>query len=337
MLLQTDKMSVVAQIRHEKWENVKYREGCLPVSGRTGSNQTGGDDMFKPALSYRKNGVPVLSRKMLDETAIGYLADFRPEYLKYPQEVDVDQFAMEYLKLGQDFQYLSNNGSYLGMMVFEDSHMVEVYDEELNEAKYIFEKGNTIVIDKSLLEEGQEARYRFTMGHESAHAIFHRPPADCYQEYLGLFYGEQMAAQEESSSRTVFRCSFADRSFESKSNAEWTDEQWREWQADNFSSSLLMPKPMVFQAVQGMRRDYWDFLAREEMIREVSDIFHVSRAAAEIRLVHLGILMDKRDIWKMPDPEAKEEERLLRLWKAMDGDTWSDGGSGEKKKRRKKL
>ena len=94
---------------------------------------------------------------------------------------------------------------------------------------------------------------------------------------------------------------------------------------------------MVFQAVQGMRRDYWDFLAREEMIREVSDIFHVSRAAAEIRLVHLGILMDKRDIWKMPDPEAKEEERLLRLWKAMDGDTRSDGGSGEKKKRRKKV
>ena len=89
--------------------------------------------MFMPALNYKKNGIPVLSRKMLDEIAEGYLADFRPEYLKYPQEVDIDQFAMEYLKLGQDFQYLTNNGSYLGMMVFGDSHTVEVYDETMNE------------------------------------------------------------------------------------------------------------------------------------------------------------------------------------------------------------
>ena len=60
--------------------------------------------MFNPTLNFKKNGIPVLSRKMLDEIAERYLADFRPEYLEYPQEVDIDQFAMEYLNLGQDFQ-----------------------------------------------------------------------------------------------------------------------------------------------------------------------------------------------------------------------------------------
>lgn len=41
--------------------------------------------------------------------------------LSEPQEIDIDDFAFNYLGLSQDFQYLSHNGMYLGMMVFKDT------------------------------------------------------------------------------------------------------------------------------------------------------------------------------------------------------------------------
>ena len=115
--------------------------------------------------------MPVLSREQIEGIAEKHLYAFRPEYLQFPQPVDVDKFAVEYLHLRQDYQYLSNNGIYLGMYVFDDTDRLAVYDEKKNEARYISEKADTIIIDKSLLEKGQEGRYRFTMGHEIGHVV----------------------------------------------------------------------------------------------------------------------------------------------------------------------
>lgn len=47
--------------------------------------------------------------------------------------IDIDGFAQSYLGLTQDFQYLSHNGIYLGMMIFNDTNKVPVYDPATKE------------------------------------------------------------------------------------------------------------------------------------------------------------------------------------------------------------
>ncbi len=265
----------------------------MAEDGRGSGAQDKGEKavMYHPKLSYTQRGIPVISRKQMDAMAENYLRDFCPECLKEPCPIDIDQFAMEYLHLGQDFQYLTKQGVYLGMMVFHDTDRVEVYDEERDEAKYISEKANTIIIDRTLLEPGQEHRYRFTVGHECAHSIFHGPKlSDPYQEYLNLYY-----ADSEQGTPMMFRCNLSDREFVKKANTLWTDKQWMEWQADAFSSSILMPKSVVKKVVDEISPRTMRYSKRDELIRGVSRVFQVSRKAAEIRLEGLCLIVSEED------------------------------------------
>lgn len=116
----------------------------------------------------------MLSRKEIDVIGQNIVGDFMPEALKSPQEIDIDLLAQDYLGMDQDFQYLSHCGVYLGMTVFNDTDKVPVYDPQNNCADYISAKAHTVIIDKTLLEENQEHRYRFTMGHEAGHEFLHK-------------------------------------------------------------------------------------------------------------------------------------------------------------------
>lgn len=64
--------------------------------------------MYKPQIRRKKSGIPVLSKDEIDDIAENLLADYNPEWIKHPQEIDIDLFAQEYLKADQDFQYLSH-------------------------------------------------------------------------------------------------------------------------------------------------------------------------------------------------------------------------------------
>ena len=118
---------------------------------------------------------PVLSRKEIDIIGENLVSDFNPDAMQTPQEIDIDLFVQDYLGADQDFQYLSHCGVYLGMTVFNDTDKVPVYDPIQNRAEYISAGANTIIIDRTLLEENQEHRYRFTMGHEASHVFLHTP------------------------------------------------------------------------------------------------------------------------------------------------------------------
>ena len=130
--------------------------------------------MYRPEIKRKRSGAPVLSRKEIDVIGQNIVGDFMPEALKSPQEIDIDLLAQDYLGMDQDFQYLSHCGVYLGMTVFNDTDKVPVYDPQNNCADYISAKAHTVIIDKTLLEENQEHRYRFTMGHEAGHEFLHK-------------------------------------------------------------------------------------------------------------------------------------------------------------------
>jgi hypothetical protein len=131
--------------------------------------------MYNLEYPTNANGVPVVSGDDLDTFGERLVSDFSLGALFSPSEIDIDRFATKYLKMGQDYFFLSHCGVYLGMTIFRDTNAIPIYLPEENKADYASAKSHTIIIDNNLLNGGQEHRYRFTVGHESSHGILHAP------------------------------------------------------------------------------------------------------------------------------------------------------------------
>lgn len=234
--------------------------------------------------SYRikYNGVPILQKAEIDTMAEEYILDFNPAALETPMEIDIDSFVQNYLGLEQDFQYLSHNGVYLGMMVFNDTDRVPVYVPETNSAEYISAKARTVIIDNNLLEEGQEHRYRYTMGHEGGHYILHS----------GYFpYDPDQMSWFDSTYEPIIQCRAVPVSGKTKPVSEWDDKDSMEWQANYLSAALLMPKSMVLKLIRSM--PHHDTMLRDaKYVHEVVETFNVSWQAAVNRLRCLRIIKE---------------------------------------------
>ena len=246
--------------------------------------------MYVAEIVRKRSGAPVLSRKDIDIIGENLVSDFNPDAMQTPQEIDIDLFVQDYLGTDQDFQYLSHCGVYLGMTVFNDTDKVPVYDPIQNRAEYISARANTIIIDRTLLEENQEHRYRFTMGHEASHVFLHTPyfAYDPNQITLMDLLGEGKEA-------AMIQCRVDTKKMNCEQQAVWTDKEWMEWQANALSSAILMPKAMVHKLVRALRQKP-GFSQKKEIQRcyieadTVSQVFNVSFQAATIRLKELGII-----------------------------------------------
>lgn len=214
--------------------------------------------------------------------------DFCPKVLEAPQPIDEDRFLTEYLGLTQDFQYLTHCGLYLGMIVFEDSNKVPIYNEDKNRAEYISAKKGTVIIDNTLLQENQEHRYRFTAIHEGGHWLLHRHKY-CEKVRQALVY--------DICNRQSFKCRANNIDCKCKPLEKWDDDDTMEWQANYFSSALLMPKSMMFKLcndknmVEELRyQSFWNTDTYNTLlIDKVSEVFNVSKKAAEVRLNNLDL------------------------------------------------
>lgn len=247
--------------------------------------------MYHPNIRRKRSGTPILSRKEIDEITENLIADFYPEALRNPQEIDVDLFVQDYLKMAQDFQYLSHCGVYLGMTVFSDTDKIPVYNPVKNRAEYVSERARTVIIDNTLLEESQEHRYRFTMGHEGGHGYFHT-------EYFA-YDPNQLTFMDllEESSPAMIQCRVDTKKMSDCVEPKtWGDKEWMEWQANAFSSSLLMPKSAMVMVCEDVKsRRIPPMFQAAMMAYEVSNVFNVSMEAAQYRLKSLGYT-DKRSM-----------------------------------------
>lgn len=236
----------------------------------------------------KRSGVPVLSRKDLDSIAERIMADYNPDALRNPQPIDVDDFAQNYLKMEQDFQYLSHCGVYLGMTVFNDTNKVIVFNPEKNEAEYISARAGTIIIDNSLLEKNQEHRYRFTMGHEAAgHGVLHTA-------YFA--YDPHQCSLYETANEPLIQCrTDMTKIGGCRNGAPWGDKEWMEWQANVMSSCFMMPRPAVKAVVADSHKRH-SSLSENKIalaytdIHAVSETFNMSIEAALYRLKDLQLI-----------------------------------------------
>ncbi len=238
--------------------------------------------MYRPVITRKKSGAPVLSRKEIDVIGENLVGDFMPDALKAPQEIDIDSFAQNYLGMDQDFQYLSHCGVYLGMTVFNDTDKVPVYDPHHGRAEYISAKAHTVIIDKTLLAENQEHRYRFTMGHEAGHEYLHR-------EYFSYDPNQLTIFDFMEGPPPLVQCRIDTKKMEAKSPDIWTDREWMEWQANALSSAILMPVSMVKQVVENVKNTKPVF-RNYAAAAKVSNVFNVSFEAASYRLKQLGYI-----------------------------------------------
>ena len=249
--------------------------------------------MVNLSIRRKRSGVPVLSRREIDCIGERFVADFYPDALKEPQDLDVDSFAQNYLGMGLDYQYLSHCGVYLGMTVFNDTNALPVYNPAEQKAEYISARANTIIIDNSLLDASQEHRYRFTVGHECAHGILHGP-------YFR--YDPRQLSWYDDSSVAMIQCRTDFGKTEKKNKKYWTEKDRMEWQANAFSSAVLMPKSMVLRVAEKIRRQYpgpeYETECAYCLAQETSDAFNVSFESATYRLKDLGVL--SREIQLVP-------------------------------------
>ncbi len=248
-------------------------------------------------IDFRKNynGVPILSKKELDSYAEIFIKDYKPELLSFPQVIPVDKFVEFYLETELDYQNLSYDESVLGLIAFNDGYL-EVLSNNYQEKKIRTEAG-TIFIDNSLLFRGQENRYRYTLGHEAGHWIFHKHRYETNENQLdfGIDPMEYPVARS-------YRCLARNIGNISRYSNFSTDEDWQEWQADYFSSALLMPKSTFISQANYLFRRYG--VRRGDpinmmlfkiipMIEDLAKTFAVSKQAATIRLYKLEYIDQK--------------------------------------------
>ena len=237
--------------------------------------------MFKPRFRTKRNGVPVISRKEIDVIASSYVRAFQPQALVEPQMFRIEEFIECCLQLNMDYQYLSHNGVYLGMTVFNDTDRIPVYCPETNTAEYIHADAHTVIIDCRLIEdEKQEHRYRYTLGHEAGHEVFHAHIFVTDPNQVSLW---------ESASKPMIRCREDSSMRRCTNTVGWTDQDWMEWHANAFSSALLMPSDavdIIYRSTDGMKTAARNSAAIGEMVR----VFNVSTEAATYRLKDLGYI-----------------------------------------------
>lgn len=161
---------------------------------------------------------------------------------------------------------------------------------------YIDLQSNSIGIHESILPEvaGSEGRYNFTLGHEAGHYVLHR------EEILAG--AAQFNCFEQEPTRYLAKTE--------------QDASSREWQADCFSSYLIMPEylirqqwrdfsgsyaPMTLRAITNrfpdkVRRKFNRQAMAEMFLKEMAAGLRVSARALFIRLKKLGLIVEHEQL-----------------------------------------
>lgn len=240
------------------------------------------------------SSVPRITNEALDEYAEAVVRDFAPERLNIPGPFDVEGFVRDYLGLSVESHKLKYERETLGLTVFEDGHICASGSGGVEAVPV---SAGTVVIDSSLEVKRNAARRRFTYAHEGSHWLIHRTMflQETLFRVMGGFDSQRIAAKQ---GRVDY----------SRSQAEKTDIERAERQADFLASALLMPLPALRRAfsnffvahggqshriVRGSSPD--DDKAAVRLVEYVSRIFEVSKRAALIRLEKLRVIVDYGD------------------------------------------
>ena len=213
--------------------------------------------MYLPALKLSDTSVPILSKAQLERIAERYHKEYNTALDLKDDRMDPRRFAEEYLQLTLDYQWLSNNGCYLGMAIFRDATRIPVYFPEINAAKWISASKDTILIDRSLQQEYMRNGEKFTIVHECSHQILH----------WGYYRKQESVPCRKESVQPSF------------APTQWTDVDRMEWQANHLASALLIPLSALNKMIE--ERHMADYYQHRRM-RGVSEKSALTQAAMDV-------------------------------------------------------
>lgn len=220
-----------------------------------------------------KNGLYRLDRYAIEEIATSALEESSPANLNIPMPLNVDSFLEDYQGLMLKYAYLGLPGKeILGATVMANE--VELPGLDLMQhPTVIYATRGTVLITTELGGVKDRPRQRYTKMHEAAHWMLH-------------------------SDQKKFLC----RQVERYRNKARTTADWREWQADALAAALLMPKAVFHDYAKyairraGAPRDFLEQGSRvdhrvfNDSIGDIATRFGVSHRAAQIRMIHLGLI-----------------------------------------------
>lgn len=236
-------------------------------------------------LNYpqKDNGMYILSKDNIEQIAIRVLKESFPQNLENPIPLNTTGFLGDYLGLLVKEKYIGTlESGYLGLTVMGDLAEIPSLDI-MYHAVVLEETYGTVLISLSLRGQENKGRRRYTEMHEGAHWLLHKPYYQC--------------ANMATAKRYV-----ACRKVEQYSDKKNGDRAWLEWQADSLAASLLMPKDVFYDyaktairhegaargyLVEGNQHDRGIFY---EVVGDISSKFKVSVRAAQIRMIHLGLI-----------------------------------------------
>lgn len=231
-------------------------------------------------IRYRSNKIPHLSQPEVEDLALTLIKGYNPDLLMNPQELNVDDFAEFFLELEIEYHYLSHNRCYYGMFVFNDSDSIPVYNPSDNSVRSLTNVQDTILLDCSLTEERNENLRKFTLIHECAHSILHRPYFSRCEDQLTLF---EMNDLDNNKSHIPLPATMTT-SYNGKGPRNFqSDHDWIEWQANSLASCLLMNNSSLSHLLQDYNLENCSALQKAVIINEISDTYEVSYDAARVR------------------------------------------------------
>lgn len=248
---------------------------------------------MKLDCKYSASGLPILNQEDIEILAEKILKEKQPERLKEPSALDVDALVYS-LHLDKSEAILSRDESILGLISFQ-KQTLPIFDEGLRYASLPVDLGN-IVIDSRL--KRVPTRYRFTVTHEAAHWMMHRTYYENpnKRDYIFRHTGFSYVA-----------CKKDPKEYGRKNPKEAeTDDEWVEWQADNLSGALLMPREQFLVAVRLIMKElgYTEprLIAGQRdpqkhlVLERLATLFQVSLRSVKIRLRTLGIYVEPESI-----------------------------------------
>lgn len=225
---------------------------------------------------YNEYGVLQVSDKDIEIFAYSQLKDYKKDYFKTVQPLDIEDFIENYLKQTIRYYKLSPNKSRFGMTAISNGY-VPIIDDDGNPDLRNFEKG-TICIDLDACNNN-EGLIRFSLGHETGHTQF-----DMHVNNE-LLDGNTYVNEEKKFDEYGF--------FKNK-----TQKDLMEYHANKYASYLLMPSTFVRklykqkydEIMPGQRLGTRQRKLIWKMIYEMANVLKVSQTAMAWRLLSLNIL-----------------------------------------------
>ncbi|MHC4213178.1 MAG: ImmA/IrrE family metallo-endopeptidase [Planctomycetota bacterium] len=227
-------------------------------------------------ISIDENGVPILSADIIELKAEEVISYFDKQILEIPHRTPLLEFVEE---LHDRFNFM------------------RCYSQSLGKTKH-----GSVILGKTQLKPlglfvdvslANDPRFNFVLGHELGHVVLHRSI-----DIKKTGYEEQEIIDTEIDFVT------------GKKNLR-TTRDWLEWQANYFSSSILMPRLSVITAViekqqeMGIKRNLGRIIL-EAKGYSMSDyktiqnhlelVFSVNATNVECRLKDLGLLIDRTNL-----------------------------------------